>query len=93
METSAEKTSLMTKSAKGIQRKIKVKGQKLATATSFKYLGAVVSDDGSKPEILLRIAQATVALTVSKFGEVTKYLFGIRRSGSTLLSFSYFVCL
>ena len=30
--------------------------------TSFKYLGAVVSDDGSKPEVLLRIAQATAAL-------------------------------
>ena len=24
--------------------------------TSFKYLGAVVSDDGSKPEVLSRIA-------------------------------------
>ena len=43
--------------------KIKVKGQKLGTVTSFTYLGAVVSDDGSKPEILSRIAQATVTLT------------------------------
>ena len=33
---------------------------------SFKYLGAVVSDDGSKPEILSRIAQATAALTKLK---------------------------
>ena len=31
--------------------------------TSFKYLGSVVSDEGSKPEILSRIAQTTVALT------------------------------
>ena len=30
---------------------------------SFKYLGVVVSDDGSKPEVLSRIAQATAALT------------------------------
>ena len=37
----------MTNSAKGIQREIKVKGQNLDTVTSFKYLGAVVSDDGS----------------------------------------------
>ena len=37
----------MTNSAKGIQREIKVKGQKLDTVTGFKYLGAVVSDDGS----------------------------------------------
>ena len=62
----AEKTKLMPNSANGIQGAIKVKGQKLGTVTSFKYLGAVVSDDGSKPEILLRIAQATAALTKLK---------------------------
>ena len=45
MEISAEKTKLMTNSANGIQREIKVKGQKLGTITSFKYLGAVVSDE------------------------------------------------
>ena len=56
MEISAEKTKLMTNSASGIQREIKVKGQKLDTVISFKYLGAVVSDDGSKPELLSRIA-------------------------------------
>ena len=47
MEIRAEKTKLMTNSANGIQREIKVKWQKLGTVTSFKYLGAVVSDDGS----------------------------------------------
>ena len=66
MEISAEKTKLMTNSANGIQREIKVKGQKLGTVTSFKYLGAVVSDDGSKPEVLSRIAQATAAFTKLK---------------------------
>ena len=66
MEISAEKTKLMTNSANGIQREIKVKGQKLGTVTSFKYLGAVVSDDDSKPEDLSRIAQATAALTKLK---------------------------
>ena len=66
MEISAEKAKLMTNSANGIQREIKVKGQKLGTVTSFKYLGAVVSDDGSKPEVPSRIAQATAALTKLK---------------------------
>ena len=68
MEISAEKTKLMTNSAPGIkrEREIKVKGQKLGTVTSFKYLGAVVSDDGSKPEVLLRIAKVTAALTKLK---------------------------
>ena len=66
MEISAEETKLMTNSANGIQREIKVKGQKLGNVTSFKYLGAVVSDDGSKPEVLSRIAQATAARTKLK---------------------------
>ena len=42
---------------------IKVNGQKLETVTSFKYLGSVIIDEGSKPEILSTIAQATAALT------------------------------
>ena len=52
----------MTNSANGIQRTIKVKEQKSGTVTNFMSLGAVVSDDGDKPEILSRIAQATAAL-------------------------------
>ena len=38
----------------------------LDIVTSFKYLGSVVLDDGSKPEVLSRIAQATAALTKLK---------------------------
>ena len=64
----------MINSANGIQRDIKVKGQKLGTVTSFKYLVAVVSNDGSKPEVLSRTAQATAALTkLSPFEEITTY--------------------
>ena len=48
MEISAEKTKLITNSFDGIQSKIKMKGQKLGTGISFKLLGAVVSDEGSK---------------------------------------------
>ena len=66
MEISAEKTSLMINSANGIQSEIKVKWQKLGTVTSFKYLGAVVSGHGSKPEILSRIVQSTATLTKLK---------------------------
>ena len=42
---------------------MKINGQKLETVTSFKYLGSVITDEGSKPEILSRIAQTTAALT------------------------------
>ena len=63
MEISAEKTKLMTNNTSGISTEIKVNGQKLETVTSFKYLGSVITDEGSKPEILSGIAQATAALT------------------------------
>ena len=62
MEISAEKTKWMTNTS-GINTEIKVNGQKLETVTSCKYLGSVITDEGSKPELLCRIAQATAALT------------------------------
>ena len=37
--------------------------QKLETVTSFNYLGSVITDEGSKQEILSWIAQTTAALT------------------------------
>ena len=37
--------------------------QKLETVTSFKYLGSVITDEGSKPGIVSRIAQTTAGLT------------------------------
>ena len=36
---------------------IKMNRQRLETVTRFKYLGSVITDEGSKPEILSRIAQ------------------------------------
>ena len=44
MEISAEKIKLMTNNTSGINTEIKVKGQKLETVTSFKYLGSVITD-------------------------------------------------
>ena len=65
-EISAEKTKLMTNNTGGINTEIKVNGQKLETVTSFKHLGSVITDGGSKPEILSRIAQTTAAMTRQK---------------------------
>ena len=62
MEISAEKTKVMTNTS-GINTEIKVSGQKLETVTSFKYLGSVITREGSKPEILSRIAHTRAALT------------------------------
>ena len=59
MEISAKKTKLMTNNTSGINTEIKVNGQKCETVTSFKYLGSVITVEGSKPEI----AQTTAELT------------------------------
>ena len=63
MKISAEKTKLMTNNTSGINTEVKMNGQKLETVTSFKYLGSLITDEGSKHEILSRIAQKTAALT------------------------------
>ena len=63
IEISVKKTKLMTSNTSGINTEIKVNEQKLETVTSFKYLGSVITDEGSKPEIFSRIAQTTAALT------------------------------
>ena len=47
----------------GINTEIKVNGQKFETVTSFKYLVSVITDEGSKPEVLSGITQTTAALT------------------------------
>ena len=53
----------MTNNTSGINKEIKVNEQKLETVMSFKYMGSVVSDEDSKPEILSRITQTTAAVT------------------------------
>ena len=52
MEISAKKTKLTTNNTSGITTEIKVHGQKLETLTSFKYLGSVITDEGSKTDTL-----------------------------------------
>ena len=47
----------------GFQREIKINGQRLEEVENFRYLGAIISNEGSKPEILSRIAQTTAALS------------------------------
>ena len=38
----------MTNNTSGINTEFKVNGQKLETVTSFKYLGSVITDEGSQ---------------------------------------------
>ena len=62
MEISAEKSKMMTNNIDGISIDIRVNGRKLNEVNSFKYMGAVVIDQGSTPELLSRIAQTTTTL-------------------------------
>ena len=66
MQISAEKTQLITNNTNGISTDITIDNKKLETAHSFKYLEAIVSDEGSKHEVLSRIAQTTAAVTKLK---------------------------
>ena len=65
MEIGPDKTKVVTNNPNGFQREIKVKGQRLEEVEN-KYLGAIISNDGSKPEILSRIAQTIAALSRPK---------------------------
>ena len=63
MESGPDKTKVMTNNPNGFQREIKIKGQRLEEVEDFKYLGAIISNEGSKSEILSMIAQTTTALS------------------------------
>ena len=54
IEISAEKTKLITNNTSGINKEIKVNGQKLEKVTSFKYLGSVITDEGSQARDILQ---------------------------------------
>ena len=67
VQISAEKTQLMTNNTNGISTDITIDNKKLETVCSLKYLGAIVSAEGSKPEEQLsRTAQTTSAVTKLK---------------------------
>ena len=53
---------MMTNDTNGISTDITIDNKKVETVRSFKYLGAIVSDEGSKPEVLSRIAHTTAAV-------------------------------
>ena len=53
----------MTNNTSGINTEIKVNGQKLETVTSFEYLDPIITIEGSKPEILSRVAQTAAVET------------------------------
>ena len=56
-----DKSKVMTNNPNGFQTEIKMKGQRLE---NFKYVGAIISNKGSKLDILSRIAQTLSRLKI-----------------------------
>ena len=63
MEVGPDKPKVMTNNPNGFQRENKINGQRLEDVENFKYLVAIISNKGPKPEIPSRIAQTTAALS------------------------------
>ena len=67
MEISAEKTKIMSNThANEVQNDIIVNGSSLQHVNQFIYLGSLVTDNGSKSEILSRMAKAQSSLSKLK---------------------------
>ena len=70
MEISVTKRKLMINNDNGIQTDITANREKLEIVKNFKYLGAIVFDEGSKTEVLARIAMT--AATIMKLNTIWK---------------------
>ena len=71
MEINADKTKVMTSNPNGIQNDININDHALDNVSTFKYLGSIISEEGSKPDILASTAHATAAMT--KLKRIWKY--------------------
>ena len=60
MDIGPDKKKVMTNNPNCLQKEIKIKGQRLEEFEKFKYLGAIILNEGSNPETL---SQTTAALS------------------------------
>ena len=67
MLISAEKTKIMAnRNTNGFSKEIKLNNTTLEAVNQFKYLGSIITDEGSRAEVRSRIAQAQSALAKLK---------------------------
>ena len=50
LEIGPDKMTVMTNNPNGFKREIKIIGQRLEIVENFKYIGATISKEGSKPD-------------------------------------------
>ena len=63
MEINSTKTQIMENSEGSFISEIKINNEPLKVVDSFKYLGAIIDEKGSKSEILARTGQTIAALS------------------------------
>ena len=63
MELNSTKTQIMANSEGSFTSEIKINNEPLKVVESFKYLGAIIDDKGSKADILARTGQTIAALS------------------------------
>ena len=83
-----------TNNPNGFQREIKIKCQRLEEVENFKYLGATIPNEGSKPEILSRIAPTTALsrLKIIWRGKCTSLAFKDKLMRTLILSTFLYAC-
>ena len=102
MEIGPDRTKVMANNPNGFQRVIKIKGQRQEEVEKLKYLGAnhlkrriKISNEGSKPELLSRIAQTTAALSRLKIvwrDKNTSLAFKVKLMRTLILSTFLYAC-
>ena len=92
MQISAVKTQLMTNKTNDISTDIAIDNKKLETVRSCKYLGAIVSGEGPKPEVLSRMAQTTAAVTIIWNDKNIAISSKVRLMGSLVMSMCLSAC-
>ena len=63
---SGEKTKLITNNNNSITTDVQIAGNIHGEIQIFKYLSTIISDEGSKPEVLARITQSHSRIVKSK---------------------------
>ena len=83
----------MTNNPNCFQRELKIKAQRLEAVKNFKYLGSIISNECSKPQILSRIAQTTAALSrLKSYGRTRTSRLLLKLSWCGLSSYPLYAC-